>query len=87
MAIDTIARGMVGSLLDQNGRLKGSKLPTLPSSESGSAYSIGGIPVGADLNNMTIEEILTLMLFGVVNPTFTEPGFKVSGSPLIGSVG
>lgn len=90
MAIDIIARGMAGSLLDENGKLKGSKLPTLPSSETGAAYTLGGIPVGADLNGMTIEEILTLMLFGVVNPTFTEPSFKVTvddNAMLIGSVG
>lgn len=90
MAIDTIARGLASSLVGADGKIATDKMPTL----NGTGSLTGFFPVGkltdpALVEGKTAEEILLMMLFGVVNPVLTDPTLSMSLSaenaiPIIG---
>ena len=86
MAIDIVARGLALSLLNDKGKLASELMPEVQNGEV-TQYSVGGVPAGMSLDGKTLEEILTLMLFGVVNPTLINPSLKVSGNPRVGVAG
>lgn len=77
MAVDTIARALAASILGSDGKILQDKLPSFFNGEL-TGYNVGGIPIGISLDGKTWEEIFTMMLFGVINPQFTEPTFFVS---------
>lgn len=84
MAIDIIARGLALSLLGDDGKFTSDLMPGL--TETGvTQYAVGGIPEGVSLEGKTTEEIMLLMLFGVVAPTLTNPSLSIVGTPLIGT--
>ena len=83
MAIDIIARGLALSLLNDDGKLASDMMPGLE--ETGTTqYAVGGIPTGMSLEGKTWEEIIILMLFGVILPVFTSPKLLVSKLPTVG---
>lgn len=83
MAIDIIARGLALSLLNDDGKFASDLMPGL--TESGTTqYTVGGISKGASLEGKTLEEILLLMLFGVITPALTNPTITVTSAPVIG---
>ena len=78
MAIDIIARGLATSLLGSDGKIASDKMPVMPSALTGSAfYPIGGIADAASVEGKTIEEVLLMMLYGVVSPTLTDPSLSI----------
>ena len=78
MAIDVIARGLAASLLGPDGKISSDKLPTMGAAPEGvTFYPVGALRDPSALEGKTVEEILLMMLYGVVNPTFTNPGFRV----------
>ncbi len=87
MATDIIARGLAARLTSgPNGTIPDKFLPTFPV-EGGTAYAVGGIPVGTELNGFTYEQVLSMMLYGIVNPTLTEPSFNVVASQINAIIG
>ena len=90
MAIDIIARGLAASLVGENGKISIDKMPTLTGTENLSGFtSIGKLTDPSLIEGKTAEEILLMMLFGVVNPTLTAPSLKIALSkdmmqPIIG---
>ena len=90
MAIDTIARGLASSILGADGKIASDKMPTL----TGTSGLTGFFPVGkltdsSLVEGKTAEEILLMMLFGVVNPVLVDPSLSISFSeenltPIIG---
>ena len=79
MAIDIIARGLAGSLLDADGKISAKKMPTLPAvSESAIFYPIGGLQDPGLIEGKTAEEILLMLLYGIVNPTLTDPSLSIA---------
>lgn len=78
MAIDIIARGLASSLLGQDGKISSDKLPTIGAVPTGTQfYPVGALTNPALIEGKSIEEILLMMLYGVVNPTLTNPSFSV----------
>lgn len=78
MAIDIIARGLATSLLGSDGRIASEKLPVMPAAPTDSTFfPIGGITDAASIEGKTIEEILLMMLYGVVSPTLTDPSLSI----------
>lgn len=78
MAIDIIARGLAASLIGSDGKIDSAKMPVL----SGVSDLQGFTPVGSltdpsQLEGKTAEEILLMMLFGIVNPTLTDPKLSI----------
>jgi hypothetical protein len=78
MAIDIIARGLATSLLGSDGRVSSDKMPVI----SGVLGTEGFTPIGnltdpSQIEGKTVEEILLMMLFGAVNPTFTSPDLTI----------
>ena len=79
MAIDIIARGLATSLIGSDGKISSDKLPTMEAITDTSKFTpIGGLTDPSLIEGRTAEEILLTMLFGIVNPTFTNPSFSVS---------
>jgi hypothetical protein len=79
MAIDNIARGLAASLLGQDGKVASEKMPTMPSIGDTSGFvPVGRLNDAKAVAGKTAEEILLMMLFGVVNPTFTDPKLSVA---------
>lgn len=79
MAIDIIARGLATSLLGSDGKISSSKMPTLQgTSELTGFYPLGKLTDPSLIEGRTVEEILLMMLFGVVNPAYTAPGLTIS---------
>ena len=82
MAVDIIARALAAGLVGPDGKILESKLPDSAGGIFGTsgvtAYAVGGIPVGTNLEGKTIAEILTMMLYGTLNPTLTEPSFSAT---------
>lgn len=81
---DIIARAMAGRLTNKEGNLDTSKI--IFNTDKTTAYSIGGIPQGYSLQGKTYEEILTLLLMGVMEPELTSPTLtvilnKTAGTP------
>ena len=78
MATDMIARGLAARLTSgPNGTIPDKFMPVFPV-EGGTTYAVGGIAAGTELNGLTYEQILSMMLYGIVNPTFTAPSLNVT---------
>ena len=90
MAIDIIARGLATSLVDENGKIAANKMPII----EGTSGLTGFFPVGkltdaSMVEGKTAEELLLMMLFGIVNPALEAPAFSAAFSadneqPVIG---
>ena len=79
MAIDIIARGLATSLIGSNGKISSDKMPTLEgTSELTGFTSIGKLTDASLVEGRTAEEILMMMLYGVVSPTLTEPSLSIA---------
>ena len=79
MAIDVIARGLATSLIGSDGKVSSDKMPVMADIGDTSGF----VPVGrlndpSAVAGKTAEEILLMMLFGVVNPTFTDPSISIA---------
>lgn len=90
MAVDIIARGLATSLIGSDGKVASEKMPTLSGTTELEGFtSIGKLTDASLIEGRTAEEILLMMLYGVVNPTFTEPKLSIALSdenkmPIIG---
>lgn len=79
MAIDIIARGLTASLIGSDGKIASSKMPTLKgTSDLTGFYPLGKLTDPTLVEGRTVEELLMMMLYGVVNPTFTEPTLSIA---------
>lgn len=87
MAIDIIARGLATSLLGSNGKIASDKMPTLEGTSGLEGfYPLGKLTDPSLIEGKTSEEILLMMLFGVVSPTLTAPSLSIelnTKAPLI----
>lgn len=87
MAIDIIARGLATSLLGSNGKIASDKMPTLEGTSGLEGfYPLGKLTDPSLIEGKTSEEILLMMLFGVVSPTLTAPSLSIelnTKTPLI----
>jgi hypothetical protein len=77
MAIDIVARGLALSVLDDNGKIASEKLPTIDAPDGAQFYPVGQLTNPALVQGKTAEEILMMMLYGIANPTFTDPSINV----------
>jgi hypothetical protein len=90
MAIDIIARGLATSLIGSDGRVSSDKMPVVGEiSNTTGFFPVGKLTDPSMITGKTSEEILLMMLFGVVNPTFIDPSLSISLSediptPIIG---
>ena len=79
MAIDIIARGLATSLIGSDGKINAGKMPVISGTSDLQGFtSIGKLTDPAMVEGKTSEEILLMMLFGIVNPTFVNPSFSVA---------
>ena len=79
MAIDIIARGLATSLIGSDGKISADKMPILSGTSELSGFtSIGKLTDASLIEGKTAEEILMMMLYGVVSPTLTEPGLSIA---------
>jgi hypothetical protein len=79
MAIDIVARGLASSLLGTDGKIASNKRPILPTVPvNTSFYPLGQLTDPSLVAGKTAEEILLMMLFGVVNPTLVNPSITIS---------
>ena len=77
MAIDIIARGLASSLLGENGKIASEKMPTLSTPEDSRFYAVGALTDPSLIEGKTTEEIILMMLFGVINPTLVDPALSI----------
>lgn len=78
MAIDIVARGLAASLIGQDGKISSEKMPTLGAVPEGTAfYPVGALNDASMVAGKSAEEILLLMLYGVVTPDLIAPSFHV----------
>lgn len=56
----------------------GSSAPSTYTNSNPTAIEVGGIPVGTTFNNTPIQDIITMLLYGTQNPTFTLPFAELS---------
>lgn len=89
MAIDIVARGLATSLIGSDGKIASDKMPVMDLiSNTADFRPVGNITDPASIAGKTAEEVLLMMLFGVVNPTFTDPSLAVElSSDAVGIVG
>lgn len=79
MAIDIIARGLASSLIGTDGKIATDKMPTLDAVPEGTVFSpIGQLTDASLIAGKTAEEILLMMLYGVVSPTLTGPSLSIA---------
>lgn len=79
MAIDIIARGLATSLIGSDGKISSDKMPTLSAAPSGTTfYPVGALTDPTMLEGKTAEEIILMMLYGIVNPAFTNPSITIA---------
>ena len=79
MAIDIIARGLATSLVGADGKIDSSKMPVLGEVPEGTTfYPIGQLSNPDLVAGKTAEEILLMMLYGVVTPTLTDPKLSLA---------
>ena len=79
MAIDVIARGLASSLIGSDGKIESSKMPTLNAVPEGTTfYPVGQLSNPALVAGKTAEEILLMMLYGIVSSTLTDPSLSVA---------
>lgn len=77
MAIDNIARGLAASLIGSDGKIASDKLPVMGEAPNGAQfYPMGALTDSSQVAGKTAEELLMMMLFGIVNPTLTNPSFN-----------
>lgn len=90
MAIDIIARGLASSLVGSDGKIAAEKMPTLGAVPDGTNfYPVGQLNDPSLVAGKTAEEILLMMLYGIVSPTLTDPSLSIALSaenemPIIG---
>ena len=79
MAIDIIARGLATSLVGSDGKISSEKMPVLSGTSDLSGFtSIGKLTDPSLVEGKTAEEILLMMLYGVVSPTLTNPSLSIA---------
>ena len=79
MAIDIVARGLATQLIGPDGKISTKKMPTLNGTSGLSGFtSIGKLTDPAMVEGKTSEEILLMMLYGVINPTLTAPSLDIA---------
>ena len=79
MAIDIIARGLATSLLGPDGRVSSAKMPVFEGTNDLQGFSpIGKLTDPSLIEGRTAEEILLMILYGVVNPTLIDPRLTIS---------
>lgn len=79
MAIDIIARGLASSLVGSDGKIAAEKMPTLGAVPDGANfYPVGQLNDPSQVAGKTAEEILLMMLYGIVSPTLTEPSLSIA---------
>ena len=79
MAIDIIARGLATSLIGSDGKIDAGKMPVVSgTSELQGFTSIGKLTDPSLVEGKTAEEILLMMLYGIVNPVLTEPSLSIA---------
>ena len=79
MAIDIIARGLATSLIGPDGKVASDKMPILSGTTELEGFtSIGHHTDASLIEGKTAEEILLMMLYGIVNPTFTTPKLSIA---------
>lgn len=89
MAIDIIARGLATSLIDSNGKILSDKMPVFTDVDTASFTPVGNLTDASQIEGKTAEEVLLTILFGIVNPTLSDPSVKAAFSadmnqPIIG---
>lgn len=78
MAIDIIARGLASSLLGSDGKVASDKLPTMAAVPEGTTfYPVGAVTDPSLLEGKTADEILMMILYGLVNPVLTAPSLSI----------
>ena len=79
MAIDIIARGLAASLIGSDGKISSDKMPIVqvPTSGSEGFTPIGNLTSVDQIAGKTVEEIMMIMLFGIMQPTITIPKFQI----------
>lgn len=78
MAIDIVARGLAASLIGQDGKISSEKMPTLGAVPEGTAfYPVGALSDASMVAGKSAEEILLLMLYGIVTPDLIAPSFSI----------
>lgn len=89
MAIDIVARGMAASLLGANGRLSADKMPTINAAPEGTQfYPVGALDDPSLLEGKTTEEILMIMMYGIISPKLSAPSLSVNiTSPTLATIG
>lgn len=79
MAIDIVARGLATQLIDENGKVAADKMPVFEGTSTLEGFtSIGKLTDPTLVEGKTAEEILLMMLYGVVNPTFIDPSLSIA---------
>lgn len=79
MAVDIVARGLAISLVGSDGKIASDKMPTLGAiSDTSGFYPLGNLKDPSAIEGKTAEEILLMMLFGIMTPTLTPPKGSVS---------
>ena len=79
MPIDIIARGLASSLVGSDGKIAAEKMPTLNGTAELTGFtSIGKLTDASLVEGKTAEEILMMMLYGVVNPTLIDPSLSIA---------
>ena len=79
MAIDIIARGLATSLIGADGKIDSAKMPVLNEVPEGTPfYPVGQLSDSRLVAGKTAEEILLMILYGVVSPTLTNPELSIA---------
>ena len=79
MAVDTIARGLAGSMLGSDGKISLDKRPVMGAIEDTSGFTpVGNLTDPTTIEGKTAEEILFMMLYGIANPTFADPSLSIT---------
>lgn len=77
MAIDTIARGLATSIYGSDGRIAANKMPKVEIADTTGFTSIGKLTDPSLVAGKTSEEILLMMLFGIVTPALKAPSVRL----------
>lgn len=67
-----------GEFTTPNLRGGGTSAPSTYTNSTPTAIEVGGIPVGTTFNNTPIQDVITMLLYGAQNPTFTLPSTTFS---------
>ena len=79
MAIDIIARGLAASIVGSDGKIANDKMPVLGAVPAGTTfYPVGQLSDSSLVAGKTAEEILLMMLYGIVSPTLTNPRLSIA---------